>query len=286
MSAPPRPLPRGVIFERNNIVCEVNVTETSEVLRQRDADEIERSRQEAEETELTPCDVERYLSPPGDSAFPLEYTFYLVGDIANKTVLDLGCGTGESVVVLVHKGARVIGIDISPELVDLARRRVQMQCAGLPGPELLSRSGYETGLGNASVDVVLSNALLHHLDLPTVLKEMQRILKPGGRLIINEPVRLLRFLAVARRLFPDRGNISEYEHPLTAEEYAQVQEFFSMAQERAFRLPFVSLAIKLRAPQKYLRRLQRLDCWLLTRFSFLRPLAGVRVAAFSVKPGA
>ncbi len=259
------------------------MSEISEALRQRDAEEIVRSREEAQETVLTPCEVDRYLAPPAQSAFALEYTFHLVGNVANKSVLDIGCGTGESVVVLVHKGARVIGIDISPELIELASRRVQMQCGGLPQPELLVRSAYETGIDDASVDVVLSNALLHHLDLPTVLKEIRRILKPNGRMIINEPVRLLRFLAIARRLFPDRENISEYEHPLTRKEYAEITKFFSIEQERAFRLPFASLAIKLRTPQKYLRQLQSLDGWLLTRFSFLRPFAGARVAAFTPK---
>ena len=100
------------------------MAEISETLKQRDAEEVLRSREEAQETELTPCEVERYLAPPARSAFPLEYTFHLVGDIANKTVFDIGCGTGESVVVLVHKGAHVIGMDISPELIELASRRL------------------------------------------------------------------------------------------------------------------------------------------------------------------
>lgn len=257
--------------------------EISEVLKQRDAEEVVRSREEAQETVLTPCDVDRYLAPRADSVFPLEYTFHLVGDVAGKTVLDFGCGNGESVVVLVHKGAQVIGMDISPELIDLASRRVQMQCTGLPKPQLLVQSAYETGLPDASVDVVLSNALLHHLDLPTVLTEVRRILKPHGRFIINEPVRLLGLLKVARKLFPDRGNISSYEHPLTREEYRQLTKFFTLERERAFRLPFVSAAIKLGVSQKQMRRIQQLDSWLLTHFSFLRPFAGVRVASFTQK---
>jgi SAM-dependent methyltransferase len=257
------------------------VPEISEVLKQRDAEEVVRSREEAQETVLSPCEVERYLAPPADSAFPLEYTFHLVGDVADKTVLDLGCGTGESTVVLVHKRARVIGIDISPELVDLAAQRVRRQCEGFQQPHLLVRSAYETGLEDGSVDVVLSNALLHHLDLPTVLKEVRRILKPNGRFVINEPVWLLRFLVAVRNMFPDRGNISEYEHPLTREEYAQLTKFFSLQRERAFRLPIVSLAIRLGFPARYVHRIYRVDGWLLRHLSFLSPLAGVRVALFT-----
>lgn len=252
----------------------------SEVLKQRDAEEIVRSRDEAAQTELTPCEVERYLSPPAETAFPLEQTFHLVGDVAGKTVLDFGCGNGASVVVLVHKGARVIGMDISPELIELARRRVEMQCKGLPEPELMVGSAYETGLPDASVDVVLSNALLHHLDLPTVMKEIKRILKPTGRLIINEPVRFPRILQMGRKLFPKRGEISEYEHPLTREEYSIITDWFEMEYEKAFRLPLLSLAIRLGADGKNLMGMYRFDGSLLAHFPFLRRFAGVRVAAF------
>jgi len=257
--------------------------EISEVLKQRDAEEVVRSREEAQDTVLARCDVDRYLAPPADSPFPLEYAFHLVGDVAGKTVLDFGCGNGESVVVLVHKGARVIGMDISPELIELASRRVQMQCAGFPKPELRVGSAYETGLPDASVDLVLSNALLHHLDLPTVLTEIRRILKPNGRFIINEPVRLLRLLTMARKLFPDRENISSYEHPLSREEYGQLFKLFTLQKERAFRLPFVSAAIKLHASQQRMRPVHGLDSWLLTHVPLLQPFAGVRVASFTPK---
>ena len=253
--------------------------ESYETLKERDAVEVERSRHEALDTKLEPCQVDRYLSPSPDTVFPLEYAFYLIGDVVNKTVLDFGCGNGESVVVLAHKGARVIGLDISPELIALARRRVGMQCVGLREPELLVRSAYETGLPDASVDVVLSNALLHHLDLPTVLKEIRRILKPGGRLIIHEPVRLSSVLALARKVFPERGEISEYEHPLTRAEYEIIKDYFPIQSERAFRLPLISFVIKI--GKRRLRKWYQLDCRLLGSLPFLRRFAGIRVAAFT-----
>ena len=254
------------------------MAESYETLKERDAVEVERSRQEALDTKLEPCQIDRYLTPSPDTVFPLEYAFHLVGDVVGKTVLDFGCGNGESVVVLAHKGARVIGLDISPELIALARRRVEMQCAGLQEPELLVRSAYSTGLPDESVDVVLSNALLHHLDLPTVLKEIRRVLKPGGRLIIHEPVRMSSILTLARKVFPERGEISEYEHPLTRREYELIKDFFPTENERAFRLPLISFVIKI--GKRRLRKWYRLDCRLLGNSPFLRRFAGIRVAAF------
>ena len=41
--------------------------------------------------------VPRYLNSPGNTAFPLEYAFDLLGNICDKAVLDLGCGTGEEI---------------------------------------------------------------------------------------------------------------------------------------------------------------------------------------------
>ena len=63
----------------------------------------------------------------------------------------------------------------------------------------------------------------------------------------------------------------------------EIKKFFVLTQERAFRLPFVSLAIKMGTPYKCLRGLLLLDGWLLNHFSFLRLVAGVRVASFSPK---
>src|SRR5579863_1150906 len=88
-------------------------------LSERDRVEVERSAAEARRAVLVPAEVERYLDPPADCLYGLEYAFYLLGDIRGKTVLDLGCGNGEKLPPLIKRGAHVIGMDISPELVDL-----------------------------------------------------------------------------------------------------------------------------------------------------------------------
>src|SRR6202046_1336618 len=96
-------------------------------LSERDRAEIERSAEEARKTVLKEVDrsqIDRYLNPPRDTPFALEYAFYLLGDVRGKTVLDFGCGTGENAVPLVKLGARVIGMDISPDLIALARKRL------------------------------------------------------------------------------------------------------------------------------------------------------------------
>ncbi len=237
----------------------------------RDAAEIARSAAEARELRLTPCEVQRYLNPPDITPYALEYAFYLLGNIAGKTVLDLGCGTGETLVPLLRRGANATGVDISPDLIDLARQRLLQE--GLPACISVG-SAYDTGLPDKSVDVIFAMAILHHLDLPKVREEFRRILRDDGYIIIKEPVRYSRFMRRARALFPDREEISEYEHPLTREETNMFTEGFSIEASRFFRLPFVTVADKIyRCP----RGLFRTDRWLLRRFARLSQFASVRV---------
>lgn len=211
------------------------------LLSERDRAEVERSAEEARHITVEPPkrdDVERYLNPPSDTAFPLEYSFSLLGDVQGKTVLDFGCGAGENLIPLVERGGRVIGIDISPELIELSRQRLAL--AGLQAT-LQVGSGYETGLPDGSVDVILCIALIHHLDIEQVRKEMLRILAKDGKIILQEPIRFSRMYGRLRNLLPRRSDISEYEHPLTREEFAAITGSFKADGIRYFRLPFIPL---------------------------------------------
>ena len=154
-------------------------------LSERDQAEIERSAEEARKIVLTGVDraqLDRYRNPPRDTPFALEYAFHLLGDVRGKTVLDFGCGTGENIVPLAERGARVIGMDISPDLIALARKR--LNDANLEA-RLEVGSAYDTGLPDESVDVIFCIALIHHLDIPRVVEEMARILVKGGVVILQ-----------------------------------------------------------------------------------------------------
>lgn len=243
-------------------------------LSERDRVEVERSAAEARRVVLTPAEVDRYLDPSADCLYGLEYAFYLLGDIRGKTVLDLGCGNGEKLPPLIKRGAHVIGMDISPELVDLARQRLEEEC-GIGTAELLVGSAYETGLPDNSIDVVFSSALLHHLDLPKARAEIYRILRPSGRFILREPIRFSRTMNSLRKLFPaPKGDISDYEHPMTRAELATVTEGFTVIAQRNFRLPFVPLLNRFKTLQE---PMWKGDRWLLKHFPRLEHLATGKV---------
>jgi 2-polyprenyl-3-methyl-5-hydroxy-6-metoxy-1,4-benzoquinol methylase len=213
-------------------------------LTERDLAEVKRSASEAAKVTLLPFDpkqIARYMNPSANTVYPLEYAFHLLGDVRGKVVLDLGCGSGESTVPLAKRGARVIGMDISPDLIELAKKRVQI--AGVEA-ELTVRSAYETGLQDQSVDVIFCMSLVHHLEIPRVREEMRRILAGNGYVILKEPVRFSKGYAALRNLLPSHADISDAEHPLTREELQNLLQGFVVEGLRYFRLPIVPLALR------------------------------------------
>jgi SAM-dependent methyltransferase len=238
----------------------------------RDRSEVVRSASEAAKIVVKAAEINRYLNPSADTVYPLEYAFYLLGETRGKTVLDLGCGAGEELMPLLGRGANVIGIDISPELIDIAKRRLndaQLSATVRVG------SAYETGLPDGSVDIIFCMSLIHHLNIPRVKKEMQRVLRPGGFIVLKEPIRFSKVYAFLRSLLPAHEDISEYEHPLTQDELQTFQDGFVVDGLRLFRLPIVPVAQRLFPSLE--RNFFRLSNWALKKFPVTAHYATVAV---------
>jgi ubiquinone/menaquinone biosynthesis C-methylase UbiE len=81
----------------------------------------------------------------------------------------------------VATGAEVIGVDLSEELVAVARRRLpQVRFLASPAETL-------EGIDDASIDCVVGNAALHHFEVELALRAMRRVLRPGGVVCFAEP---------------------------------------------------------------------------------------------------
>jgi arsenite methyltransferase len=110
---------------------------------------------------------------------------FLLGPIrAGESVLDLGCGAGFDAFIaaqLVEHEGRVIGIDLSPEMLAVARAAEAE--AGFPQVEFCEAPVEALPFPDASFDVALSNGVLNLLpDKPAALREIFRVLRPGGML--------------------------------------------------------------------------------------------------------
>jgi len=239
--------------------------------------EITRSASEASKTRLLDVDLTRYQNPPADTCYPLEYAFYLLGDVQNKVVLDLGCGSGEEVVPLRQRGARVIGVDISPDLIAIAHERLRKY--GLDA-EVRVASAYETQVPDESVDVVFCMSLLHHLELDRAKNEIRRILKPNGLFIFKEPIRFSWTMKQLRRIFPTRQeDVSEFEYPLNSKQVKEMASGFQVLASRNFRTPLIPLLMPMIRAPRLKKQLLSCDTWMLKQFPLLGHFATIRVMA-------
>ena len=128
--------------------------------------------------------VDRYLDPPLDTWHELEYCYALLGDAKGKTVLEYGCGDGNNTLLLALRGAKVKALDISPDLIEIAKKRLEVnQVEG--DVEFILGSAHDIPFPDESVDIVFGMAILHHLNLELSAKEVKRVLKKGGKAIFN-----------------------------------------------------------------------------------------------------
>ncbi len=143
----------------------------------------------------------------------------LSGLAAGAKVLDLGCGSGVFTMLLAKRGFAVIGLDISPALLDLARRK---------NPDITYLEGdvealpFEAG----SVDGILLSGIVHHLPDPRLCAaEVFRVLKSKGRFVAFDPNRANPFMYLYRDRsspFYSSTGVTPNERPIRADETAAV----------------------------------------------------------------
>ncbi len=109
-------------------------------------------------------------------------TLALLPGVSGKKVLDAACAAGWYTSWLLEQGAAVTGIDFSPNMIEMTRRRVGNRAE-------IIRADLNEGLpfiGDGSVDIVLSSLTLHYLkDWTTVMGEFYRILRPDGVMVFS-----------------------------------------------------------------------------------------------------
>jgi ubiquinone/menaquinone biosynthesis C-methylase UbiE len=122
------------------------------------------------------------LAEPGASGRDRYDAFLLSLIPATATrVLDVGCGLGRLTWAIAASGRSVVGVDLSPAMIDRARAAGALDQVSFRVGNFL-----ELDFSSQSFDCVVSAAALHHMDHDAALARMVRLLSPGGRLIVHD----------------------------------------------------------------------------------------------------
>ena len=131
--------------------------------------------------------AERYAamidSKPHNAYYERPATLSLLGNLRGKRVLDAGCGPGAYAQILVRRGAKVVGVDVSPKMLRLARERVgdkvEFHLADLTKPMKF--------LKDRSFDIVVSPLVIPYIrNLKRLFSEFYRVLKSPGVLVFSD----------------------------------------------------------------------------------------------------
>ena len=108
----------------------------------------------------------------------------LLGRVAGKELLDVGCGDGAWAFELARQGATVTALDADPSMIAAARLRAQNEVSGV---QLVEGNVGNLPFDDATFDIVVAVTVLCFVhDAEHAMTEIARVLKPGGQLVIGE----------------------------------------------------------------------------------------------------
>ena len=149
---------------------------------------------------------------------------YLGSHSKNCEVLDYGCGVGPVIErVIQFKPKKITGIDISEVSISKAKEKFKDLNFQV---ELSVDNCEETKFNDNKFDLVYGLGILHHLQTSKCIREISRILKPGGILLFIEPLGTNPFINMYRFLTPKSR--SKDEHPLVSKDFEIIKSKFNI----------------------------------------------------------
>jgi SAM-dependent methyltransferase len=111
------------------------------------------------------------------------------------TILEIGCGTGYFTRELTRRGADIVAIDVSPDLLEIAKAK-----SSAPNVRYEIQNACALTYSDATFDSVVGSSILHHLEIEEALREIYRVLKPGGTIYFTEPNMLNPQIAIQKNV--------------------------------------------------------------------------------------
>ena len=143
----------------------------------------------------------------------------------NKVFLDYACGEGENAILAAKAGANLsLGFDISSIAVIKAKNNSE----NLNNLMFFQADAENTNLPDKSIDLIVCSGMLHHLDLSYAFPEMQRILKPGGKILAIEALDFNYFIKLYRRYTQKMRTEWEAKHILSLKEVKLAEKYFQV----------------------------------------------------------
>jgi len=111
------------------------------------------------------------------------------------SILELGCGAGYFTRELARSGAEIVAIDVSIDLLEIAKAN-----SSPPNVRYEMQDACALTYPDAVFDSIVGSSILHHLEIESALREVYRVLKPGGTIYFTEPNMLNPQIAIQKNV--------------------------------------------------------------------------------------
>ena len=158
----------------------------------------------ASEIDVAEIPVETYFE--ASTCPENRYIISKIGTVRGKRLLELGCGAGEGSVFFALRGAECTATDISPGMVNTALALAQRYGVHIQGRVM---NAMAIDFPDGSFDLVYGANVLHHVNAEAALREIHRVLKPGGKACLWDPLRHNPIINIYRRIAKDVRSADE-----------------------------------------------------------------------------
>ena len=207
----------------------------------------------------------------------IQFSYLLLGDIKNKKLLEIGCGTGYQIIYFAAKGAQVTAIDISAESVNATKALCKKE--NIKDTEIKQMDAQSLQFKDNTFDRIYINKVLLHTDKDKVISESLRVLKKDGLIVFTEMLKNWIFAFPYRTFSPYRKSKPNYITLKEVKTMAKKHKEFYLFSTFFLFLFYLPLPGSARIGYFLFNTLELLDSLLLQTFPFLKKYAWITVAA-------